>query len=59
MLVPNQILPMAPRWRARMTLKLNQVAPEGGEEEEGPVDGLTQPREVKQLMEVKGEEREV
>ena len=50
---------MAPRWRARMTLKLNQVAPEGGEEEEGPVDGLTQPREVKQLMEVKGEEREV
>ena len=38
MLVPSQILPMALRWRARTMLKPNQVAPEGGEEEGGPVD---------------------
>ena len=49
---------MAPRWRARTILKPNQIAPEGGEEEGGPVDGLIQPIEVKQLMEVKGEECE-
>ena len=60
MLVPSQILPMAPRWRTRMILKSNQVAPGDGEEEEGgPVDKVPQPREANQLMEVEGEVREV
>ena len=37
------------RKRARITLKPNQVAPRDGEEEErGPTDGVTQPREANQ-----------
>ena len=43
-----------------MRLKPNQDAPGDGEEEEGgPVDRVSQPREASQLMEVDKEEREV
>ena len=56
MFLLNQILSMAPRWRATMILKPNQVGPGDGEEEEGgPVDRVAQPREASQLMEAEGE----
>ena len=49
---------MAPRWRARMMLKPNQVTPGDGEEVEGgPVDRVAQPSEANQLMEVKDKRR--